>query len=123
MTQDPYSEAVRLRFADPAHAGALDDGVRVLVESQGVRVELSAAVSDARLETLRFRAWACPHLIAAAEAFCAAFEGRDVAELESFSGAPISENLDIPVQKAGRILVLEDAVRSLYAALTGARQE
>ncbi len=56
-------------------------------------------------------------LIAAAEAFCEAFEGRDTAELESFSGAPISNKLDVPVQKAGRILVLEDAVASLYAAL------
>ena len=117
MNTEPYSDVVRRLFADPAHAGVLEQGSSVLIEAQGVRVELSAVVKDGRLAALRFRTWGCPHLIAAAESFCASFEGLDVAQLETFTGAPISEKLDVPVQKTGRILVLEDAVRSLHAAL------
>lgn len=117
MTHDPYSEAVRQRFAAPAHAGTLPDGVAVLEAAQGVRLELSARLENGRIGTLRFRAWACPHLIAAAEVFCENLEGADVAQLEEFTGGPISELLDVPVEKTGRILVLEDTVRSLGRAL------
>ena len=117
MRHDPYSAEVRRRFAEPAHAGTLADGLAVLETAQGVRLELSARLERGRLETLRFRAWGCPHLIAAAEAFCEAFEGADARQLEDFSAAPISRQLDVPVEKAGRILVLEDAVRSLGKAL------
>lgn len=118
MSTEPYSDDVRRLFAAPAHAGVLDPGVSVRVDAQGVRIELSGRADDGRLAALRFRAWGCPHLIAAAEAFCGAFEGLEVAELETFTGTPISEKLGVPVQKTGRILVLEDAVASLYSALT-----
>ena len=117
MRHEPYSAEVRRRFANTAHAGTLADGLAVLETAQGVRLELSARLKRGRLEALRFRAWGCPHLIAAAEAFCEAYEGADVRELEDFSGAPISRKLDVPVEKAGRILVLEDAVRSLGKTL------
>ncbi len=115
---DPYSERVRALFAGPAHAGSLA-GTRVNVEDQGVRIELSSVVAAGRLEKLAFRAYGCPHLIAAAEAFCAEFEGAEPAALESFSGADLMQNLPVPNEKSGRILVLEDAVRSLGAKCRG----
>ncbi len=111
---DPYSERVRALFASPAHAGTLD-GPRVRIDDQGVRIELSAASAAGRLEKLAFRAYGCPHLIAAAEAFCAEYEGAEPAALERFSGADLMQNLPVPHEKTGRILVLEDAVRSLGA--------
>ncbi len=113
MTVEPYSARVRQLFADPAHAGDLVDGKHVRVDDQGVRITLAAICDDGVLKALRFRAWGCPHVLAAAEAFCAAFEGRPCMDLLSFQAADIMQTLPVPTEKLGRILVLEDAVRSL----------
>ena len=113
MSGDPYNEVVRELFAQPAHAGLADEGTRALAEEQGVRVELSAVADGGVIETMRFLAWGCPHLIAAAEWLCGHYEGKGVPALEDFPFGPIMENLAIPTEKTGRILVLEDAVRSL----------
>ena len=117
MSADPYSAAVRELFARPAHAGRLDGGRTVALSRQDVRLELSAMAQGERVEALRFRAWACPHVIAAAEAACARLEGATVAELLGFSAVDLMEKLAVPVEKTGRILVLEDAVQSLGQAL------
>lgn len=113
---DPYSKQVRALFRAPAHAGRADGGVEARVDDQGVRIRLSMLARDGRVETARFQAWGCPHLLAACEAFCAGAEGRELADLRGYSAAALMQSLAIPVEKTGRILVLEDAVRSLGAA-------
>ena len=113
MSGDPYSPAVRELFAAPAHVGDLEGGESAIVDDQGVRVKLSARAEAGTVEAMRFRAWGCPHLIAAADWLCGYYEGRALAALEDFPSAPIRENLAIPTEKTGRILVIEDTVRSL----------
>lgn len=120
MSDEPYSELVRELFAQPAHAGSIPGAVDAYVEDQGLRIRLYAALEDGRIGKLRFQAWACPHVIAAAEAFCADFEGRPAAELLEFSSSGLMKSLSVPVEKTGRILVLEDAVRSLGTAACAA---
>ena len=117
MSADPYNQKVRAYFADTAHCGDVEDGAVGYFEDQGMRVRLSAEVEDGRITRLAFRAWACPHVIAAAESVCREFEGRPVAELEQFASAQIMQDLAVPVEKTGRILVLEDSVRSLGHAI------
>ena len=123
MTTDPYSATVRELFADPAHAGCLDSGVRAQVDDQEVRLCLCARQEGGIVGELRFKAWGCPHLIAAAEAFCAEYEGRAAAELLEFRGSGLMQSLPVPVEKTGRILVLEDAVRALGATLRQTTEE
>lgn len=118
MSVDPYSGAVRDLFANPTHAGTVADGVVVLVGDQGVRVELSASVDSGRISAMRFRAWGCPHLIAAAEWTCAEYENGPVSALEIFPTDRIMEDLTVPAEKTGRILVLEDAIQSLGRGLS-----
>jgi len=113
VSPDPYSERVRELFGAPAHAGVVEGGAAVHVEDQGLRIGLSARVDGGTLRALRFQAWACPHVIAAAEDFCARFEGRPASELLEFSACDLMQSLSVPVEKTGRILVLEDAIRSL----------
>ena len=113
MITDPYSPRVRDYFANPGHSGALHGGLSVSVDSQGVRLCLAASVAGGTIRRLRFRAWGCPHVIAAAEAFSADFEGRPVQELVAFSASQLMQSLSVPVEKTGRILVLEDAVQLL----------
>lgn len=110
-----YSEQVR-RLFQAQHAGDAD-GIAVDLERGGDRVVLSARVEDGRIAQLAFRVLGCPHLIAAAEAFCEAFEGQDAADLAGFAGNDLLKKLAIPVEKTGRILLLEDAVRALQASI------
>lgn len=117
MSADPYNAAVRGLFAAPAHAGSLAGEATVLADDQGVRVELSASVADGRIAALRFRAWGCPHLIAAVERVCEFYEGEPVEALEKFPTARIMEDLAVPTEKTGRILVVEDAIQSLGRSL------
>ena len=116
---DPYGDRVRQLFADPAHAGDLEDASRARIDDQGVRIALAAKCSDGKLEALRFRAWGCPHVLAACEAICRHYEGRPAADLVAFRASEIMGNLSIPVEKTGRILVIEDTVRSLGRQLRG----
>ena len=113
MTTGPYSATVRGLFADLEHAGDFEGATLARIDDQGVRIQLAAGHENGLLRTLRFRAWGCPHLLAACEAFCAEYEGRPASDLGDFTVTEILRNLSIPVEKTGRILVLEDAVRSL----------
>lgn len=126
MDQGPYNDTVRQLFAEPLHAGDLPAGeadsasnpvARVSRSNAGCRVDLAAALRDETLQTMRFRVFGCPHLIAAAEAVCADFEGRTTDTLLEFSGSSLMERLGVPVEKTGRILLLEDAVHSLASKL------
>ena len=120
MSADPYSARVRNLFASTAHAGTIDGGISARVGDQGVQVELWASADGDRVKSLKYRVWGCPHLIAAAEAFCTGYQGQRVAHFKDFSAAGLMQTLAVPVEKTGRILVLEDAVRSLGAAIRSA---
>jgi NifU-like protein involved in Fe-S cluster formation len=107
---------VRARFADPAHAGSID-GVRVCQSGPEARIELSARLDRERIAELRFLAWGCPHLIAACDFACERLEGGPVARLNDVDAASIIEKLAVPIEKTGRILLLEDALADLRSAL------
>jgi len=117
MMFEPYNERVRKLFATPAHSGRLDEAIAVSVDDQGVRIELSAHTDKGSIQSLRFRARGCPHVIAAAETVCAEYEGRAISDLDEFAAAELMQSLAVPMEKSGRILVVEDAVRLLGAAL------
>lgn len=121
-----YSEAVRHYFANPVHAGLLCDEYNDFVVAEaaesetGARVVLSAVVDGDTIRVLRFQVFGCPHLIAAAEAFCDAAEGKAVAALTELDVKSLMDGLDIPVEKTGRVFILEDAARALHITVTGA---
>ncbi len=116
-----YNRAVRRHFADPQHAGKLqDDYALTLVadvsESEhGAHIVISAGIRGGASAGIAYRVWGCPHLIAALECVCTTFEGQPVAGLENFDSADITQELSVPVEKAGRILLLEDALATLWA--------
>ena len=120
MSNDPYSARVRQLFDAPAHAGRLESALSASIEEQGVRIRLSAEVDNSEIRALRFEAWGCPHVIAAAEEVCASLEGKPVSGLLEFSAAGLMQSLSVPTEKTGRILVVEDAVRSLGSVVRDA---
>lgn len=111
-----YNERVRQLFGATEHAGDADGPVVELARGSD-RVVLSASLDGQRVTRLAFRVYGCPHLIAATEAFCEEFEGRAAADMAAFAGNEILKKLAIPVEKTGRILLLEDAIRALQARI------
>ena len=122
---NPYSELVKRYFANPVHAGQLPDEYNNAVvgeaaESEtGARVILRAVVDQDTVRILRYQVFGCPHLIAAAEAFCAEAEGQPVSTLLELDVPGLMDKLTIPVEKTGRVFILEDAAKALHLTLTG----
>ena len=120
---NPYNQEVRALFGALVHAGDIkgDYPQVVVVETQeseqGARLVLSAGVKQWKIAEIRFRAWGCPHLLAGAEVFCSAMEGVPVNAFSHFGVVDLIERLDVPVQKTGRMLLIEDAARKLAAAM------
>ena len=121
-----YNEAVRKNFANPAHAGDLQDRYELTLAAdvsesdRGARITLAAGIRDGILAGMAFRVWGCPHLIAALELACTTLVDQPVAGLENFDSADITQELSVPLEKSGRILLLEDALATLWAQYAGA---
>lgn len=111
-----YSDEVRELFRTAGHAGDAK-GPAVDLSRGAERVVLSASLDGGIVTQLAFRVFGCPHLVAAAEAFCDEFEGRAAGDMAAFTASDLIEKLAIPVEKTGRILLLEDAVRALQASI------
>lgn len=110
---DPYTNEVRALFAAPAHAGDLEATATGEAGDPEAHVSVAVRLEAGRIVAMRFLARGCPHLIAAAEAACAALEGKNAVELREFSADGIRDRLAVPAEKTGRILLLEDAIRAL----------
>lgn len=120
---NPYNLSTREYFEQPVHAGDLQgaytvSAVAVAEESAaGARIQLAVGIEDGRLKECRFRVFGCPHLIAAGEWLCEYYQGKTLGELLQFRAADCMDQLMVPVEKTGRILLLEDAIRSLAERL------
>ncbi len=125
----PYSELVRGYFANPVHAGHLPDEYndRVVAEAAesdgGARVVLSALVDGETIRLLRYQIFGCPHLIAATEAFCDDTEGQEISALIELDVRKLMERLAIPVEKTGRLFILEDAAKALHISVSALTPE
>jgi len=115
-----YNEAVRRNFLHPAHAGELREqydlqlAADVSESDHGAQLRLAAGIQCGIIAGMAFRVWGCPHLIAALELVCTTLEGQPLAALENFELADITVALSVPVEKAGRMLLLEQALATLW---------
>jgi len=119
LPSEPYNETVRALFQSADHAGDLGGDypqkfvAAVAASAQGAQIALSASTEDGMIREMRFRVCGCPHLIAAAEWLCAQLESGPAAAMANFPLEEIMRQLSVPVEKTGRILLLEDALTSL----------
>ncbi|HWG76837.1 MAG TPA: iron-sulfur cluster assembly scaffold protein [Steroidobacteraceae bacterium] len=120
---DPLGPRVRALFSDLAHAGDLTaaGGIRVGEAGcvgLGTRVRFSLALNGTRVEQVRYRAYGCPFTLATCEWLARQLTGRQLAgisaqALRAAVGAPPdwAAALGIPLQRLGRLLVVEDALQ------------
>lgn len=123
MSRDlAYAERVRQLFRSLPGAGPLaaGPGSRISGEAQalerGAWVRLEARIDDGRIAACTFTAWGCPHVLAAAAWLCAELRGLAFADAAAITARRMADELEAPAEKMGRLLVVEDALRSLLAA-------
>ena len=110
-----YNEAVAeyFRRAPKAVGSALVGEAGA--ESQGVRLRFSADIRGGNLVNVGFRAFACPHIIAACSWLAECLEGTPLAAPREIDTDALGAKFDIPVEKAGKLLILKDAIAEFYA--------
>lgn len=115
--EDPrYSGEVLRRLRELPGSGPLAQTGQVVngragAARDGAEVQLEFAVQDGRIAAARFRAYGCPHLIAAASWLTDHAPGWQRQRLLDWDWREVAEALEVPPHKYGRLLVLEDAVR------------
>jgi NifU-like protein involved in Fe-S cluster formation len=115
-----YNEATRQYFESPAAAGVLT-GPGVLRGAAGSRasgtwVQFDLQVTSGIIQTARFLAFGCPHTSAVSAWIAERAAGTPLrtALPESIQG--LSERFAVPVEKRGRLLIIEDAWAAAVAS-------
>jgi NifU-like protein involved in Fe-S cluster formation len=116
-----YSPVVVDHFDRPRNVGRLEPAPDVITaragrREQGVEFLASARISDDRIAAARFEVYGCPHCIAAASWLSERLVGCTRADLQGWSWREAVAALQIPAEKRGRLLILEDALRVLAEA-------
>ena len=117
MAQSDYSALVAQHFHQPSNAGRLK-GSSVVEASvgridQGAHFRFTADIRDDRIDAIKFEAYGCPHCIAAASWLTERLTGANLSKLQSWSWREVERALEVPAEKRGKLLLLEDAVRQL----------
>jgi NifU-like protein involved in Fe-S cluster formation len=114
--EDTLIPLVRRLFRDLPGAGTLDapgvtHGEAGSIEQEAwVRFHLQ--VADGVVKDARFQAYGCPHTLATAAWLSQQLPGRTLAQLAVCAAADWARALSVPVEKLGRLLVVEDALRA-----------
>jgi len=80
----------------------------------GTRISIGADLNDGFLHNVGFRVFACPHIIACCNFLAEQLQGEAVEELQRVSVERLQLKFDIPVEKAGKLLILKDAATACY---------
>ncbi|MBM4219253.1 MAG: hypothetical protein FJ171_06375 [Gammaproteobacteria bacterium] len=116
-----YSATVRSHFRSLAGAGDLPPAAGAAVSGEAVAldrlawVRFAVRIDAGRIVDCRFRAFGCPHTLAAASLVAGRLRGAPIDALPAFDAGTLACELDAPAEKMGRLLVVEDALRHLLA--------
>lgn len=124
MSGEPvrYSPRVRELFATLPGGGALAPGEGAAVHGEaaaldrGAWVRFEARVRGGRIADCTFRAWGCPHTLAAAASLAQAMRGAPVPDAVPAAVRELAHEIAAPAAKLGRLLVVLDAQAALLAA-------
>jgi len=79
---------------------------------QGTEVTLHLRLDGDRVAEARFRAYGCPHLVAAASWLTDQLRGASRSDVADWDWREVAAALEVPPAKFGRLLVLQDAARA-----------
>jgi NifU-like protein involved in Fe-S cluster formation len=107
-----YNELTRRHFEEPSCAGEIPGAScrgAAGSRAQGTWVQFDLRLTAGIIRAARFRAFGCPHVIAACDLTCEAASGRNLEPRLPQSPQTLRERLAAPVEKLGRLLLIEDA--------------
>jgi cysteine desulfurase len=87
-------------------------------EAQGTWVRFHLLVDDDAVKDARFQAFACPHTVDTAAWLCERLRGRRRLDLQAGTPAEWAAARSVPVEKLGRLLVVEDALNDCITRWT-----
>jgi NifU-like protein involved in Fe-S cluster formation len=126
VSHEQYSPIVADYFERLPLAGTLDDDGDADPASsfigaagnreQGTQVIFHTRIRDAQIEEIRYQVFGCPHTIAACGLAAEGLTGRPATGLTELTTAMLAEPLALPVEKTGRMLVIQDALRNCFLA-------
>lgn len=115
-----YSELTRRYFESAANAGELaGPGVfrgAAGAVSGGTWVQFDIETTLGRASAVRFRAFGCPHTIAVASWLAEAAQGKALSARLPESVPQLRDRFEVPIEKMGRLLLIEDAWLAATAA-------
>jgi len=88
--------------------------------AEGAEVLFELEIADGFVKSARFSAYGCPHTVAIAAWLCEVLEGARIDAGPPGSPADWAQRFEVPTEKLGRLLIVEDALR---AALIDAPQD
>jgi NifU-like protein involved in Fe-S cluster formation len=108
-----YNELTRRYFGSAANVGELTGagvfrGAAGSLE-RGTWVQFDLQINAGAVSAARFLAFGCPHTIAVSAWLAEQAVGRPVKPLLSEGVQALRERFAVPVEKTGRLLVIEDA--------------
>ncbi len=123
MSRDPsYSPAVERHFRHPANVGPLGGSRDNMFTGTagrrdiGARVRFEARIQDGQISRIAFQAYGCPHTIAACSVAAQGLDGAPADALLRVDLDELIRALDVPVEKTGRLLIMQDALHDCFQA-------
>jgi NifU-like protein involved in Fe-S cluster formation len=116
-----YSTEVRQRFTAPTRVGEIPRDSGDSVEgsagdpSLAVWVRFQIQIRSGTIRQARYRAFGCPHMLAAADRVAALIEGLPVDGLTAVDWHALARELALPREKFGKLLRIEDALAACHA--------
>ncbi len=120
-----YGSEVQQRFLSPARAGTFEEGTLGLVSGEAedrtlnVWIRVQVQVLEGAVRAARFNVYGCPYTVAAADWAAEWLEGRPCQALRELGLRERREALGVPVEKLGKLLLIEDAAAQCWQALAG----
>jgi cysteine desulfurase len=115
LSQRYFQAAPRIpRFA----AGNAPPGVRqgrAGREADGTVVVFELQIADGIVKSARFSAYGCPHTLAVIAWLCEVLEGSRLEAGAPGTPADWAQKFEVPAEKLGRLLIVEDALRAALA--------
>jgi cysteine desulfurase len=81
-------------------------------QSDGTEVFFELKIADGIVKSARFTAYGCPHTVAVVGWLCEVLEGRRLDAGTPGTPADWAHQFEVPVEKLGRLLIVEDALRA-----------
>ncbi len=88
-------------------------------ESLGTAVSFELKIAGGSVKSSRFTAYGCPHTLAVVAWLCEVVEGAPLAAGVPGTPADWAEKFAVPTEKLGRLLIVEDALRTALGQAPG----